>query len=105
MKDNLGMDVMINMLRGNKDTIEAVKKAIGKVIRSCSLQDDFLIITFDDGSVLKLWDDGQSCCESRYMVIDDDLNSFAGAKLVTVEVRDAPDEKDEYNHNSRDSVT
>lgn len=41
---------------------------------------------------LAITDLGQDCSEHRYMMCDDDLAGFIGAKLVAVEVRDAPDQ-------------
>lgn len=90
MKNNLGMGVMIDMLRGNKETVESVQSSIGKKIESIVIDDNNLKITFDDGSLLKLWDGGQSCCEHRYMSTDDDLGYFKGAELLKIEIKDAP---------------
>jgi hypothetical protein len=45
---------------------------------------------------LLIWDNGQSCCETRYMSTDDLLPTFTGAKLVGFEVVDGPDIEDEY---------
>lgn len=65
---------------------------VGKVIDIVTLEsDDALHFLFSDGSKMQLWDDGQSCCEHRYMTTDDDLMLFSGAKLVGIEVKDAPD--------------
>jgi hypothetical protein len=49
---------------------------------------DTLNIKFEDNSILQLWDDGQSCCESRYMCTDDDLTEFTNCKLIKIEVKD-----------------
>jgi hypothetical protein len=89
---NLGMGVMIHMLfGGNADDVAAVRGAIGKTIASVELKDEALQFAFADGSTLKLWDDGQSCCESRYMRTDDNLADFVGATFTDLEMRDAPD--------------
>lgn len=72
---------------------------VGKVIESVVLDsDDVLHFVFTDGSKMRLWDDGQNCCEHRYMMTDDDLSSFSGTKLVGIEVLDAPDMEDEYGN-------
>lgn len=57
---------------------------------------DKLRIKFLDGTTAKVWDDGQCCCESRYMTTDDDLAEYAGATFLGMEVRDAPDEHTDY---------
>lgn len=58
-----------------------------------------LSIQFVGGGTLCIWDDGQSCCESRYMTTDDELDTFVGAKVVGLEVVDGPDvpsDEDDY---------
>lgn len=72
-------------------TAQAVLASVGKRIASVELVADELRLAFTDGAVLRIYDDGQSCCESRYMRTDDDLPTFAGATLRGVEVRDATD--------------
>lgn len=101
-----GMGVMLNALSGNRDTVETFTKARGKKIAALELVEnargfhrgtsDALRFTFEDGTKMQLRDDGQSCCESRYMMTDDDLSTFIGAELLGAEVRDAPNEPDEY---------
>ena len=93
----LGIGAMLGMLGGNKETVAAVKASLGKTIKETRLKDDdSLVLVFDDGLVLTLRDDGQSCCENRYMRTDDDLAEFAGAEVLDVELRDAPSTEGEY---------
>jgi hypothetical protein len=87
---NLGMGVMIGMLGGNSDSVAAFNKGVGQVITSLALADDALHFVFADGFKMRLADEGQSCCESRYMRTDDDLAYHVGATLVSAEVREAP---------------
>lgn len=62
--------------------------AIGKKITEVRLgADDALHFTFDDGSKLKLFDDGQTDSESRYMTTDDNLSEFIGATLLGAEIK------------------
>jgi hypothetical protein len=94
---HLGMIVMMGLLGGNEDSAADFRMAVGKKITALTLgDDDALHFTFSDGYRLKLYDDGQSCCESRYMRTDDDLSYFVGAELLSAEVRDAPSMPDEY---------
>lgn len=94
----LGMGVMINMLSGNEDSVKAFTGALNKTITAISLgEDDALHFTFDDGTKIKIFDDGQSCCESRYMRTDDNLADFVGAMLLGIEIKDAPNAPAEYN--------
>lgn len=94
----LGMGVMLGMIYGNADSVNAFKSSMGKTIAALSLgDDDALHFEFSDGTKMCLFDDGQSCCESRYMRTDDDLTHFIGATLVDAEIKDAPNvEDDEY---------
>lgn len=39
--------------------------------------------------------DNQSCCESRYFTIDDDLRDFSGSTFYGLEIREAPNVFDE----------
>lgn len=88
---HLGLGVMISMLGGNAEPVAAFTSAVGKTITSLTLgDDDALHFVFNDGSKMKLFDDGQSCCESRYMRTDDDLAEFIGAKLLGAEIKEAP---------------
>lgn len=48
--------------------------------------DDACVITLEGGGKLTIKDDGQSCCESRYMSCDDDLASLAGGQLVDIDM-------------------
>lgn len=98
MSNNLGMGVMIGMLSGNAETVEAVKNALGKTISRVWLdeQADRLKFTFSDNTTLDLWDDGQSCCEHRYMRTDDNLNDYTGHTLENILIKDAPGIVGEY---------
>lgn len=57
---------------------------------SVHAESDVLHVQFPSGT-LHVWDNGQSCCESRYMTTDDDLPSFVGAKVVSLEAVEGPD--------------
>jgi hypothetical protein len=92
----LGIGVMLGMLGGNADSVAAFTGAIGKTISALRLgDDDALHFEFNDGSKLKLSDDGQSCCETRYMRTDDNLAEYVGAKLLGAEIKEAPDVNDQ----------
>ena len=61
---------------------------------SCGNKDKgALLLTFDDGVTIRIWDDGQSCCESRYMMTDDDPADLVGQKIVSIQTRDADETK------------
>lgn len=95
---NLGLGVMINMLKGNEETVNSYHAAVGKVIKKAELTDsDHLVLTFEDYSELDIYDDGQSCCEHRYMRTDDDLNDLVGCKLLGLELKEAPTVMDDWS--------
>lgn len=56
-----------------------------------------MIFKFTDGTGLKMFDDGQSCCESRYMVTSDDLTEYENTTLLDFELKDAPDIENEFD--------
>ncbi len=90
-----GVGVILSYLGGNKDSVEAFRAAMGKEIQSVTLgEDEALHFVFTDGSKIGIFDDGQSCCESRYMRTDDDLAFYVGASLLGGVVRDAPTRAD-----------
>ena len=47
---------------------------------------------------MTLLDEGQRCCEHRWMSTDDDLKYFVGSKLQSVEVKEGPDIEYEYGY-------
>lgn len=66
------------------------EKYIGKIITDAKLNDNRFHLTFDDGVKIVIFDNGQSCCEYRYMSTDDDVSSLIGHKLLDIESKDGP---------------
>lgn len=93
----IGMAVMLNTLCGTRNA--DLSAVIGKRIRSTWIAGDVLCLEFEDGHMLKIWDAGQSCCESRYMTCDDDLAGYAGSTLVDIDVGNGS-----YRENGDDDV-
>ena len=93
-----GIGVMIGMLFGNEETVKAYHASMGKTISGLTLDEEggFITIDFSDGTNLCVADEGQSCCELRYMRTDDDMQHFIGAKLTGLEIKEAPNEQAEY---------
>lgn len=85
---SIGLGVLINEMDGSNNTKETLQKSIGKKIETIVLNEEDLRLGFDDGDKVMIWDDGQSCCEHRYMRTDDDLNDFVGAIIRDYEVAD-----------------
>lgn len=82
--NNTGLGVLIKGMIGNDETRSAVQNSLDKTISGVFITDDNLYINFTDNTALRMWDGGQSCCEHRYMVCDDDLTEYVGAKLTNV---------------------
>lgn len=93
---NLGLGVMLGLLSGNEDTVNAIKTSLNKTIRSVNLTENKLNFIFEDNTKLILWDNGQSCCEHRYMTTSDKLEEFNGAILLDFELKDAPNLPDNH---------
>ena len=81
-----GFGVMIHALSGGSP--KSPKDYYGRKIESAKLEGDAIFLTFSDGVTIKIWDDGQSCCEIRYTTCDDDINSLAGGELRDISVSD-----------------
>lgn len=84
-----GIGVMLRTLAGNSETAQAWKESVGKTIVGLSVKDDTCRIELPTHTLL-LEDEGQSCCEHRYMVCDDKLDAFIGAKLLDATIENAP---------------
>jgi hypothetical protein len=92
-----GMGVMIKAMFGGQQAAD-IGPLLGQRIRSITLvkgggrhSEDALVIEMQDGHRLRITDEGQSCCESRYMTCDDDLATYVGATLVDITVESGPD--------------
>ena len=89
-----GIGALLCLLKSNAESIAVFTAALGKEIAALSLSDKALHFSFADGSRVTLYDDAQSCCESRFMSTDDALSDFIGGKLLDAEVREGPSEVD-----------
>ena len=97
----LGMGAMLGLLGGNEDTVAAYNSALGRIISNAQMDEDVcedgaLVLEFEGGGVLTLWDAGRSCCENRYITCDDDLSELAGKVLSAIEPKAGPEIEDEW---------
>lgn len=69
----------------------------GPIIRSIDMDEDSITLYFDGNHRITLSDEGQCCCERRYMTTDDDLQSLIGQRFVCWEVKDGPSDNDSYD--------
>jgi hypothetical protein len=81
-----GIDVLIH-----RDSSDPENVFCGREIKGVALERQSLILEFTDGTALTIWDDGQSCCESRYVTCDDDINCLIGGKFHSVILKEADD--------------
>lgn len=86
------MEEMLNHL-----TLEILDKSCWKRIKDLGMVDDILHIEFDDGSKIKIFDDGQQCCETRYMMTDDNLGDFVGSTFLGIDLREGPEVTESEN--------
>lgn len=91
---HLGIGVMLCRLFG--DGREGKPLEINRKIASLAIADDVLTVRFEGGGGYRFKDDGQSCCESRYMRSDDKPEDFVGATFMGAEIAPAPDGESEY---------
>lgn len=89
-----GIGAMLHYLGGGSKKDPALY--YGKTIRKAELVDDKFNIEFEDGIKIQISDEGQSCCESRYLTCDDNLNELVGQKLVRIEVKEATEREHEW---------
>lgn len=78
---------------------ELIAQYVGRIIADAQLvSDSVLKITFEDGKKLSFVDNGQSCCEKRYMSMDgDDPNEYRGAVFNGATLRDSEYVDAEYD--------
>jgi hypothetical protein len=89
-----GIGAMLHYLGGGSK--HSAEEYYGRTICGAEIVDNRLRLTLDGAKKIDIWDDGQSCCETRYMTTDDDLSSLVGHKLTRIEVKPGPDAEGEY---------
>ena len=88
MTKHPGLGVMIHALGGGSR--EHPDKYKGREVASASIDDNALFLGFTDGVKIKIFDDGQLCCERRYMKTDDDVSSLVGGKILEFYLKPGP---------------
>lgn len=74
------------------------EKYYGKKILKAKQVGDEFHVDFHDGVKIKIWDDGQSCCEDRHMTCDDDLTILENAVLKEIRVKTVDKEHEYGDH-------
>lgn len=94
-----GLGTMIDWLSDYNSDNEALKKAIGQKISSISIKNNVIKINFEVGFGIEIFDNGQSCCEYRYMVVDDkDFDHFVGAEFTGIDIGEYISGSHEYGY-------
>jgi len=91
-----GIGAMLHYLSGGSE--HDAKEYYGQKIMSAVINDDRLCLGLSpSGKTIEIWDNGQSCCESRYMTTDDDVQSLVGNELRRIESKPGTDEAGDYD--------
>lgn len=71
------------------------KNYINQEIVSSSFDNDngLIKLFFKNKNELIIYDDGQSCCEERYLTTDDDILSIVGKKLRNIELKECSEKE------------
>ena len=74
-----------------------VARVIGQEIVDIEFneEDNYIRLNFGGPLSYYIQDDGQSCCELRYMKTDDDVKSLIGGSIVSITIKDGPDIEDD----------
>lgn len=93
MSTQLGVGAMLHILTGGSK--HSASEYYGQKITAAEIVDDRLRLSLSGGKTVEIWDNGQSCCENRYMSTDDDVSSLVGHNLMRIEAKDGPTEEDQ----------
>ena len=81
---------MIEVCNLDHASIGSFMKVVGKKIMGIELKDDRLTLLFGSHGRLVISDEGQSCCERRYMTTDDKLEDYVGGNLLNIQTKPVP---------------
>jgi len=69
----------------------------GRTITRAFANERQIKLTLDNEVTICLTDAGQSCCEYRYMTIEDNIEDLVGKKLTEISVREGGTREAEYD--------
>ena len=96
----IGFGAALHYLSGG--SAHSADEYYGQRVTAAAIDDERLTLTlFPSGKVIQIWDNGQSCCESRYMTTDDDVQSLVGHELRRIETKDGPNQTDGYGEHEQ----
>lgn len=90
---------MMHILGGGSE--HSASEYYGQRIDEAEMKEERLRLKLSGGKIIEIWDDAQSCCESRYITTDDDLATIIGGILVRIEAKDGPNIPDEYGEHEQ----
>jgi hypothetical protein len=90
-----GLKVVLSRLAGGSEYDP--NDFLGKTIIRAELINDRIELDFSDGTQIDVWDDGQSCCENRYITTDDDLKTLVGHELTRIVAKDGPSKGEDWD--------
>jgi len=90
-----GIGAMLHQLGGGSE--QSVEKYLGRKITKAEFKNDTFTLTFSDGISIDITDQGQSCCEHRYMTCDDEITSLVGQSLKHVIVKETDRRTSDYD--------
>lgn len=91
----------INTLQHDELSDINYSEIVGKQILGTRLDDNdnVVLLVLEGGYSLTLSDDGQSCCETRYITCDDNLSDLIGSKFSHIkELKHTTVDDDEYEN-------
>jgi hypothetical protein len=91
----------MNLFRHDKNYVGKTVQSADIVIKTFPFSQDYvtaeLHITCDDGTVVRVVDEEQICCEYRYITCDDDLDCLIGGTLIDIMEKEVDIGEDEYH--------
>lgn len=82
-----GIGSMLHSMGGGSKN--SADKYYGRKIKSAEFTGGSFDIIFEDGTKIEITDEGQSCCENRYMTCDDDTAQLVGQTLKHIAVKES----------------
>lgn len=70
--------------------MDKASKYYGLKIVDAKFSESKISLEFENGKRIEIFDDGQCCCESRYLTTDDDIHELVGKSLTKIETKEGP---------------
>jgi len=60
-----------------------------------------LTLKLSNDKTIYIWDNGQSCCEHRYMTTDDNIKSLIGNTITRIEAKEGQSITEDYDEHEQ----